>query len=89
MSITHLRNALTQLHEEIEKTTFLDPKDEALLRELMGDIGDLLEASAAKRGGRESLGERLKDAIERFEDLHPTLTANIQRVADTLGRAAV
>ena len=89
MSKTQLRRTLAQLHQEIEKTEFIDPKDEALLRGLMRDIRALLEASAAKRGEHRSLGDRLKDAIERFEDSHPTLTANMQRVADALGRAAV
>jgi len=90
MERNDLHETLEHLHEEIEKAKFVGPADEALLRELMDDIRELLEAAAERRGEEhESIRERLKDAVEHFADSHPTLTSNIKRLADALGRAAV
>jgi hypothetical protein len=85
----HLRDSLEQLQRDIEQTEFVDGKDEQELRELHADIQRLLDSS--ERGGEqhESLAERLGHAIDRFEESHPTLTANLARLADALGRTAV
>jgi hypothetical protein len=84
----HLRDNLEQLHHEIEKAKFVDANDERLLRELLDDIHRLLESK--ERGEQdESLTERLGHAIEQFEESHPTLTANLARLSDSLGRIAV
>lgn len=85
-----LRRTLERLHEEIEETDFVDANDEKLLRELMADITRVLDASAERREvEEESIGERLSEAIQRFEKSHPTLAANIERVIDAFGRLAV
>jgi hypothetical protein len=85
----HLRETLEQIHVEIEKTKFVDAGDEAVLRELMEDIRRLLEGAEQRSEHRESIRERLTHTIDRFEETHPTLAANMGRVAEALGRLAV
>jgi uncharacterized protein DUF4404 len=84
-----LRESLEHIHREIENATFVDPGDEALVRELLDDIRNLLESKERRSEQHDSLTERLGHAIERFEESHPTLTANLARLSDSLGRAAV
>ena len=85
----HLRENLEQLQREIEQTKFVDANDERLVRELLDDIHRLLESSEHRGEPDESLAERLGHAIERFEESHPTLTANLARLSESLGRIAV
>jgi len=84
-----LRNTLEQIHLEIEKTTFVDEGDEAVLRELLEDIRRLLEGVEQRPEHQESIRERLTHMMDRFEESHPTLAANIGRMAEALGRIAV
>ena len=85
-----LRRTLERLHDEIEETKFVDANDEQLLRDLLADITRLLDAATERREAEEeSIGERLSEAIQRFEKSHPTLAANIERVIDAFGRLAV
>ena len=84
-----LRNTLEQIHLEIEKTTFVDEGDEAVLRELLEDIRRLLEGVEQRPEHQESIRERLAHMMDRFEESHPTLAANMGRMAEALGRIAV
>jgi hypothetical protein len=84
----HLKDNLEQLHREIEKTEFVDPKDERLLHELLEDIRRLIESSERPHEQHDSLAERLGHAIEQFEESHPTLTATLARLSESFGRIA-
>lgn len=84
-----LRDTLEQIHQEIEKTTFVDAADEVVLRELLEDIRRLLESVEHRPEHHESIRERLAHVVDRFEETHPTLAANMGRVAEALGRIAV
>jgi Domain of unknown function (DUF4404) len=85
----HFHDSLEQLQQEIEETRFVNAADERLLRELLDDIARLLESSERRREQHDSLVERLRGAIERFEESHPTLTTNMARLSEALGRIAV
>jgi hypothetical protein len=84
-----LRESLEQIHHDIEHAEFVDADDERILRELLDDIRRLLEAAERRAEHHESVRDRLAHAIDRFEETHPTLTANLGRVSDALGRLAV
>jgi len=85
----HLKENLEQLQREIEQAKFVDANDERLWRELLEDIRRLLESNERRGEPDESLTERLGHAIEQFEESHPTLTANLARLSEALGRIAV
>lgn len=84
-----LREALEQIHYEMDRTKFVDADDERVLRELLDDVRRLLESIEQRAEHHESVRERLAHLIGRFEETHPTLTANMGRLADALGRLAV
>ena len=85
-----LNELLEQLHSEIENTETVDEKGQELLRDIGTDIQDLLDRSEGKHMKvEESTIERLEDTIEYLEISHPTLTAILTRVLDTLGGAGV
>jgi len=85
----HLRETLEQIHHEMEKTRFVDATDERVLRELLDDVQRLLDAVEQRAEHHESIRERLAHLMDRFEEEHPTLAANMGRLADALGRLAV
>jgi hypothetical protein len=87
-----LREHLEQLHREIEAESakVADASDKALLAELLGDLDRVLRAARpAGADAEEPLSERLANAIDNFEESHPTLTATLSRLAEALGRIAV
>ena len=84
------RKLLQQLHDEINKMQSLDEKSSALLRDIDGDIHDLLERSGDEPSPvHPSIIERLEDAVDHFEVTHPALTALISEVADSLSIAGI
>jgi hypothetical protein len=85
----HLRENLEQLQHEIENAKFVDENEERFLRELLDDIRRLLESKERRAEPHDSLTERLGHAMEQFEESHPTLTANLARLSESLGRIAV
>jgi hypothetical protein len=79
---SQLRDALERLHTELEQTRGIDEESRVLLRHLDGDIQAVLkEPTAATRA---SLGKRLNEAMDHFEESHPALTLTIKQVLDNL-----
>ncbi len=83
MTDSPVRELLTQLHSTLESGKPVSAADRELLRQLAADIQTALERTAD--GRRESLADRLRSAITRFEVSHPDLTATMARAARTLG----
>jgi hypothetical protein len=85
-----LRELLIQLHDEIGSTQAVDKKGTELLRDLEADIDALL-----KRSGDEPMHLQssetlnLEDALSHFEVTHPTLTALIARLLESLSNAGI
>jgi hypothetical protein len=88
-----LRQKLEELHAAVHGAEAVDPAARELLREIVGDIEELLERSerAEPSGERhgESLVERLREAVGRFEETHPTLTEAAGRVIDQLAKMGI
>ena len=78
----HLRELLEALHAELRRTDAVDDRSRALLREVDDDIQNALARSAS--GQNESLVERLRETVDRFEGTHPALTEAVTRVLDSL-----
>jgi hypothetical protein len=90
MDDNELRKLLLQLHDEIKNTQSVDEKGSELLRDLDGDIRDLLERSEENpTQSRPSLIGRLESTLDHFEITHPTLTRLISNLLDTLSNAGI
>jgi len=83
-----LRQMLEQLHAELQRSHGLDDRSRERLDSALSDIEDLLSRAEAGKPP-ESIMERLREAIGVFEQTHPTLTAAIGRLADTLANIGI
>jgi hypothetical protein len=90
MNNNNSRDLLQQLHDEINKIQKVDDKGSELLKDIDGDIRDLLERSGeTPLEVHPSIIHRLDDAICQFEVSHPELTALISKLVDSLTTAGV
>jgi hypothetical protein len=84
------RELLQQLHDEINNTQTVDEEGSELLRDLDGDIRELLERSEEQQMQlHPSVIQRLESALSHFEVTHPDLTTLISKVVDSLSNAGV
>jgi len=85
-----LREQLEELQAEIRKSSSVDEEGKALLRELDADIRELLARSRGESVTvQPSTVQRLQDSVEHFEASHPSLTALISNLLDTLSNAGI
>jgi hypothetical protein len=84
----HLREQLAALHQALADAETVGPEGRELLREIMADIQRLLEAEEREREP-EGVVDRLRDAVEDFEESHPTLAEAAGRVIDALARMGI
>jgi polyhydroxyalkanoate synthesis regulator phasin len=84
----HLREMLEQLHAELQQAGSVDERSRDLLRNVMADIHEVLEPSAAE-AHPESLVTRLREAVDEFEESHPALTEAVGRVVDALAKMGI
>jgi hypothetical protein len=85
-----LRQQLEQLQAEIRQSRSVDEEGKALLRDLDADIHDLLARSEGETVDiQPSTVDRLQDSLTYFEVSHPTLTALISKLLETLSNAGI
>jgi len=84
------RELLQQLHDEINKTQTVDEKGKALLRDLDGDIRELLERSGEHpEQVHTSIVQTLENTVSHFEVTHPELTVLVSKLLATLSNAGI
>jgi predicted component of type VI protein secretion system len=85
-----LREDLERLHRELSEASAVDASDRELLSEVLRDIETLLERDAPEASDAPaSLSDRLRQAMGRFEESHPSLTTAVGRIADALASLGV
>lgn len=84
-----LRELVSNLHEELERTPQVDAEGRQLLRELTGDIEELVGHEAPPADSRESATERVESAAVRLEAEHPRLAGILGEIVDALGRLGI
>jgi len=87
-----LKNLLTELRDKLAELPKSDEESKESLEVLKKDIDRALrqlEHSEAGELDHESLRARLREAIDRFEVIHPTLTAVINNILNTLAGSGV
>jgi hypothetical protein len=81
---------LEQLHQEIEHTRNVGGKEKALLRDLSGDIRNLLDRSDSEDMQVPPVSvEKLEETIGLLEISHPTLTSLMSRLLAILSNAGI
>ena len=84
-----LRRLVTSLHDELERTPEVDAEGRELLRELTGDIEELVGYDAPAVEKRDSAAERVETAAVRLEAEHPRLAGILGEIVDALGRLGI
>ena len=86
MNDESIRSPLKKLHSALKGATSTTVKDRELLKQLSVDIEALLALPCAiTRAEHQSIIDRLRVAVTRFEVSHPDLTATMAQVNKALG----
>jgi predicted transcriptional regulator len=91
MPKAQLNERIQELLGELEQ---IEAVDQAAREQLTSVLSDIREAIAEEGGEEtsdenESLLERLNEATRHFEESHPTLTAMVGRVAESLSNLGI
>ena len=90
-----IRKMLIQLHDELQQTPgeSLNKDEKDMLRHLMKDIQVMLdqpeEPGARIFPANESILDQFEQSVDLLELNHPTLSAAIRKVLDTLNIAGI
>jgi hypothetical protein len=87
-----LQATLSRLRDELRAGPPLDPTAREQLDALAHEIEQQLHPDRSEPEALEaleSIAKNLRQAIERFEESHPALTAAVNHVADTLARMGI
>jgi chromosome segregation ATPase len=89
MPKTQLRERIQELLGELDQVEAVDPDARDRLAAVVEEIRSAVEDNDDDGEGRESLLERLNEATRHFEESHPTLTAMVGRVAESLSSLGI
>jgi hypothetical protein len=84
-----LRATLKELENELAALESLDESTRAMLVEAKRDIEAKLNQPERTEPPTESITSGLREAVERFESSHPTLTGIVSRIADALAQLGI
>jgi len=89
MQERQLQEMLARLRAELRDGPPLDSGAREQLEGLARDIEQRLHPDRTEPEALEALATNLREAIERFEETHPALTAAVNRIADALARLGI
>ena len=90
MPKTQLRERIQELLGELEQVKAVDPGARDRLAAVVEEIRSAVENSDEDGSeADDSLLERLNEATRHFEESHPTLTAMVGRVAESLSNLGI
>ena len=84
MNNEELTQLLEKLHAELDGMENVDEKRRQLLNDLEKDISEVLD-----RPDKDSIRERLEDAVKEFEVTHPSLTTMLSEISNILNNAGI
>jgi chromosome segregation ATPase len=85
-----LRARIQELLGELEQVEEIDQEARNRLANVLHDIREAVADSGEDAPDEnESLLERLNEATRHFEESHPTLTAMVGRIADSLSNLGI
>ena len=88
---SELRALLDELHGALESAGSVDPAVHEPLREVMEEIGQVLETRGGQREGEErrSLEGRVEEMALEFEMSHPTIAGVLNRLTHLLSSMGI
>jgi len=89
MSNRDIKQTLIELHRELESTEEIDDDLRALLREVDGDIHELLAGEERSAGVIDGLRDRLEALAADFAGQHPNTERFFREVIHALGRMGI
>ena len=89
MHVEKLRETAAELERQLSSSPNLDADSRAALELALFDIRAALEKEGQTSDGHQSLIDRLRVAVEKFEGSHPTLTGTLMRLIDGLGEMGI
>ena len=84
-----VKATLAELHEELKTVENLDPALFDLLKQVDGDIHELLESQAPAKEETSALMLRVEELGATFAAKHPTTERFFQELISTLGRLGI
>jgi hypothetical protein len=88
MPPNRLEELLAELETQIRQSDDLDAGLKGRLEQLQAAIQSRLDTQADESGPH-SLVEPVRQAIDEFEDSHPTLTLTLGRIMDVLNKLGI
>lgn len=86
MADKQLTRLLEQVQDELENPGSVSAEQKELMRDLVEDIHRTLgEDDDEER----DIGARLGDAVDEFQQSHPTLAFTLRRIIDALARMGI
>jgi phosphoglycerate-specific signal transduction histidine kinase len=89
MSIEKLRTTVSELEQVLRGIKSLDKESRQALEQAVQEIRAALQQETQSEADRQSLVERLRESVERFESTHPSLTAVLGRLIDGLAQMGI
>jgi signal transduction histidine kinase len=89
MHVEKLQDAVSELERQLHGSKTLDAESRQSLQQAVQDIRTALDAQQQTETQRQSLLDRLRLAVEKFEGSHPTLTGTLMRLIDGLGEMGI
>ena len=86
MTDQKLPELLQQLHDELEKTESVDEEGREMLAHLNADIRKFIDPTEEDD---DTIFDRIRDAIDRFEVEYPAITAALSQILNTLSNAGI
>jgi len=84
-----LQATLIELKAELATVDTLDNETREALEGAVHEIESVLAKKSVEVQQSESIAGNLRDAVERFESSHPTLTGILSRLADALAQLGI
>lgn len=84
-----VKEALSELHQALENVEQVDPAMLDLLKQVDGDIHNLLETQAPAQEETSALMQRIEELGADFAARHPHTERFFQELVSTLGRLGI
>lgn len=89
MAIKETHKLLLELRKQLDETEFTKPEVKEKVLKLTEIIDQAVDQGEADRVDPEELNKHLRDSVLYFEVSHPTLTATINNIINTLNAMGI
>ena len=86
---SELNDSLRRVHDELEASTAVDGEAVALMREVLEEIGRLVDKPTVEEEEPEGLRDRIDDLATRLEADHPRLVETARELVSALSTMGI